>query len=189
MFCQKCDCENPDGAKFCCNCGTNIAAMEISSRLVSPGNPAKGSRPTFGQSISICLRKYADFNGRASRPEFWWFQLFFTLLGWGLLVLDNSAKLYLIFILGVWLPSCRHSEATTRRWSQRMVDAHSDHHNWSGSFLVLDGKQGWRSDGSIWRPRLTPRTMRLLRRHILRRHDGAEKLFPLRRRTTCASTS
>jgi uncharacterized membrane protein YhaH (DUF805 family) len=30
----------------------------------------------FGQAISTCLSKYANFNGRASRPEFWWFFLF-----------------------------------------------------------------------------------------------------------------
>ena len=31
---------------------------------------------TFGQAIGTVFRKYADFNGRASRPEFWWFVLF-----------------------------------------------------------------------------------------------------------------
>ncbi|MBX3585006.1 MAG: DUF805 domain-containing protein [Ramlibacter sp.] len=30
----------------------------------------------FGQSISVCLSKYATFSGRASRPEYWWFFLF-----------------------------------------------------------------------------------------------------------------
>ena len=30
----------------------------------------------FGQAISTCLKKYATFAGRASRPEFWWFALF-----------------------------------------------------------------------------------------------------------------
>ena len=30
----------------------------------------------FKQAVLRCLRdKYADFNGRASRPEFWWFVL------------------------------------------------------------------------------------------------------------------
>jgi len=28
---------------------------------------------TFTESISTCLKKYADFTGRAKRPEFWWF--------------------------------------------------------------------------------------------------------------------
>jgi uncharacterized membrane protein YhaH (DUF805 family) len=30
----------------------------------------------FGDAIATCFRKYADFTGRASRPEFWWFALF-----------------------------------------------------------------------------------------------------------------
>ena len=36
----------------------------------------------FKQSIIRCLRdKYVDFNGRAGRPEFWWFALFTLLVG------------------------------------------------------------------------------------------------------------
>ena len=31
---------------------------------------------TFLESIKTCFRKYADFKGRATRSEFWWFQLF-----------------------------------------------------------------------------------------------------------------
>lgn len=30
----------------------------------------------FGEAIRICLRKYADFSGRARRSEYWWFILF-----------------------------------------------------------------------------------------------------------------
>ncbi|MDD5359641.1 MAG: DUF805 domain-containing protein [Sulfurovaceae bacterium] len=31
---------------------------------------------TFAESINTCLKqKYADFNGRASRSEYWWFAL------------------------------------------------------------------------------------------------------------------
>jgi uncharacterized membrane protein YhaH (DUF805 family) len=30
----------------------------------------------FGDSIKTCFNKYTDFNGRAGRPEFWWFVLF-----------------------------------------------------------------------------------------------------------------
>jgi uncharacterized membrane protein YhaH (DUF805 family) len=30
----------------------------------------------FVNSVKTCLQKYADFNGRAARPEFWWFALF-----------------------------------------------------------------------------------------------------------------
>lgn len=30
----------------------------------------------FGDAIQICLRKYATFNGRADRAEYWWWVLF-----------------------------------------------------------------------------------------------------------------
>jgi uncharacterized membrane protein YhaH (DUF805 family) len=30
---------------------------------------------TFGEAISTCFNKYTNFNGRASRSEFWWFML------------------------------------------------------------------------------------------------------------------
>lgn len=35
----------------------------------------------FIDAIKICFKKYADFNGRASRAEFWWFFLFMVILG------------------------------------------------------------------------------------------------------------
>lgn len=35
---------------------------------------------SFPESIRVRLTKYADFSGRASRPEFWWFTLFVTLV-------------------------------------------------------------------------------------------------------------
>ena len=31
---------------------------------------------TLSQSISTCFKKYATFFGRASRSEYWWWQLF-----------------------------------------------------------------------------------------------------------------
>ena len=42
----------------------------------------------FTDSIKICLNKYLDFNGRASRSEYWWFILmtflvrFIPVIGW-----------------------------------------------------------------------------------------------------------
>src|SRR5262245_40304594 len=37
-------------------------------------------RLSFIAAIKTCFRKYAEFHGRASRPEFWWFVLFYYLL-------------------------------------------------------------------------------------------------------------
>ena len=30
----------------------------------------------FTQSIEVCFKKFSDFDGRARKSEFWWFQLF-----------------------------------------------------------------------------------------------------------------
>ncbi len=34
----------------------------------------------FKKAVKTCLNKYADFNGRAARPEFWWFFLFIVIV-------------------------------------------------------------------------------------------------------------
>ncbi len=30
----------------------------------------------FSEAVRVCFRKYAEFEGYASRPEFWWWALF-----------------------------------------------------------------------------------------------------------------
>jgi uncharacterized membrane protein YhaH (DUF805 family) len=58
---------------------------------------------TFVESIKTCLSKYADFKGRASRSEFWWFML---LLVAGYIVTGFiSDVLYLLFALAMLLPT------------------------------------------------------------------------------------
>ena len=36
---------------------------------------------TFSESITTCFKKYVDFNRRASSSEFWYFNLFLTIIG------------------------------------------------------------------------------------------------------------
>ena len=36
---------------------------------------------SFTESIRTCISKFATFDGRASRSEFWWFYLFTVLVG------------------------------------------------------------------------------------------------------------
>lgn len=36
---------------------------------------------SFPDAVKICFNKYAEFNGRARRSEFWWWALFTFLLG------------------------------------------------------------------------------------------------------------
>jgi len=58
---------------------------------------------TFAESIRTCFRKYADFNGRATRPEFWWWVLFVIVVG---IVLGSiNERLAQLFSLAMILPN------------------------------------------------------------------------------------
>jgi len=54
------------------------------------------------------IKKYAVFNGRARRAEYWWFVLFNALITWGALlvggVLGLDNVLYILAILALFLP-------------------------------------------------------------------------------------
>ena len=42
----------------------------------------------FQQSIEKCFKNYANFNGRATRSEFWFFYLFVVLVSIGTVIID-----------------------------------------------------------------------------------------------------
>lgn len=65
-------------------------------------NPSGSTTVTFMDAIRICLAKYADFSGRASRAEFWWFFLFVLLVASALTLLHEV--LGSIFLIAVLLP-------------------------------------------------------------------------------------
>jgi uncharacterized membrane protein YhaH (DUF805 family) len=55
------------------------------------------------QSVRTCLNKYADFNGRAARPEFWWFIAAQFVVG---LILNMVLPMLgMLFSLAVLLPT------------------------------------------------------------------------------------
>jgi len=56
----------------------------------------------FSQAITTCFGKYANFSGRASRSEFWWFYLFTVLMVW-------FASLVGVTIDPVWGPDALSS--------------------------------------------------------------------------------
>jgi len=71
----------------------------IAVRGAMPAVPSAGGAPIesydgggasmgFGQAIATCFRKYAVFNGRASRSEYWFFVLFELLLYIVLIAVD-----------------------------------------------------------------------------------------------------
>ncbi len=87
----------------------------------NPGNPL-----TFFEAIRVCLTKYADFTGRASRAEFWWFMLFVILVASALEYVSES--LGSIFLIVMLLPLLA---AGTRRLHD------SDKSAWWQLFLLV----------------------------------------------------
>jgi len=79
---------------------------------------------SFFESIKVCFSKYADFKGRASAPEYWWFVLFLILAS---LILNYiSPTLSRIFSLATLLPSlavaCRRLHDSDRSgWLQLLA--------------------------------------------------------------------
>ncbi len=65
---------------------------------------------TLVDSVKTCLRKYADFSGRATRLEYWWFVLFYTVTLFVVSIVDEYAML--AALLGLLLPV---TSAATRR--------------------------------------------------------------------------
>jgi uncharacterized membrane protein YhaH (DUF805 family) len=57
---------------------------------------------TFIESIQTCFRKYADFKGRASRSEYWWFTLFVVLVSIAAGLLGDAANA--LVALALFLP-------------------------------------------------------------------------------------
>ena len=95
------------------------------------------------------MRNYVDFSGRARRKEYWYFQLFSTILVWIIAIvcyLLKSMLLYYVFILFSIVPSLAVS-------IRRMHDV-----NKSGWFILIpiynlilyftDGTQGPNRFGS-----------------------------------------
>jgi uncharacterized membrane protein YhaH (DUF805 family) len=63
----------------------------------------------FTTSISTCFSKYATFSGRASRSEFWWFNLFAVLASWagsfvGAILFDGGELFGNLISLALMIP-------------------------------------------------------------------------------------
>ena len=61
----------------------------------------------MGNAISVCFKKYATFDGRASRSEFWYFYLFYIIIlviGSVVETAAGIANLRYLFIIPLWLP-------------------------------------------------------------------------------------
>ncbi|MCB0116033.1 MAG: DUF805 domain-containing protein [Caldilineaceae bacterium] len=80
-----------------------VSKISKELRMTDPldsGTDNDTGQMTFYKSIRKCLTKYADFNGRASRSEFWWFMLFVVLGASAFTLLSETlGSLYLLAVL------------------------------------------------------------------------------------------
>ena len=59
----------------------------------------------FIESLQTCYKKFFDFSGRASKSEYWWFQLYNTILYILTFVFQNDlALLFSILIIANLIP-------------------------------------------------------------------------------------
>lgn len=87
MYCKNCGKQLPDGAQFCDGCGAQqvdggYSAQQVKSGYVTYTN-GREPKPSVGfiDAIKMFFTKYADFNTRSRRSEYWWAFLFCTLAG------------------------------------------------------------------------------------------------------------
>ena len=82
----------------------------------------KGTSMTFRESVKACFSKYADFGGRATRSEYWWFVLFMVLVSLAASIVSNM--LSGLFHGDTAAIHCRSNTQTARHGPQRLVAAH-----------------------------------------------------------------
>lgn len=89
VFCRGCGGKIHHTAPVCPHCGYVQAGQAAPSGQNATGQNVPGGSAAgwqagappmgFGAAIKTCFQKYATFEGRAARPEYWYFYLF-TLL-------------------------------------------------------------------------------------------------------------
>ena len=57
--------------------------LRMENRLDTSARSQANTMSLF-EAIRVCITQYPEFSGRATRPEFWWFVLFVTLVNAGL---------------------------------------------------------------------------------------------------------
>jgi uncharacterized membrane protein YhaH (DUF805 family) len=72
----------------------------------------------FQESVKTCLNKFADFKGRASRSEFWWFVLFTVLVNFVLGSISDKLQgvVALILLLPYIAVAVRRLHDIGKKW-------------------------------------------------------------------------
>ncbi len=78
MYCKNCGKQLPDGAQYCDGCG----ARQVAGGYVTyTQNREPKPSVNFIDAVKLFFTKYADFNTRSRRSEYWWSVLFCAVVG------------------------------------------------------------------------------------------------------------
>ena len=105
MNCPTCGKENESSAQFCGICGTQLSDQPTTANQSDMGSP--NHMVGFGEAISLGFKNYINFNGRATRAEYWWWFLFIVVTGVVLGTIDSITgigTLQSIFNLATLIP-------------------------------------------------------------------------------------
>ena len=105
MNCPTCGKENESSAQFCGICGTQLSDQPTAVNQSDMGSP--NHMVGFGEAISLGFKNYINFNGRATRAEYWWWFLFIVVTGVVLGTIDSITginALQSIFNLATLIP-------------------------------------------------------------------------------------
>lgn len=138
MFCTECGVSTPEDSRFCSSCGSAISApesvreqvVEIAIRQFPQDNNVglsintgyeNGGRKflsetysglSMNEAIKSVFSKYAKFEGRATRSEYWFFALFNFLIYVGLIILGTliasinsgypDSSYFVVILMFVW---------------------------------------------------------------------------------------
>ena len=72
--------------------GWPASAAKAANRSSDLTDIRQGDAMTFAESIQTCFRKYANFKGRATKSEYWWFALFFVIVNIASGLLGDTAN-------------------------------------------------------------------------------------------------
>jgi hypothetical protein len=123
VACGGCGAQLHVSAVSCPHCKLDRAGQSRSSvagRRYGHAAPPK----SFTDAIGACFSKYATFSGRASRSEYWYFQLFFFIvLLMAAMVSDLAISVLSIgLLLPVWASGSRRlHDANMSGWRQLLV--------------------------------------------------------------------
>lgn len=117
-FCSSCGTAIQEGAQFCPNCGASVSSntgINNQSAAAAAFQSVQYEMNLVNAFKRVVFENYVNFNGRASKAEYWWYYLAYILVLIGAIVVDTvleTAVINSLVSLALALPSIA---AATRR--------------------------------------------------------------------------